>query len=65
MKIQSADEFYTTMASLTQEMIDGTIVDADQLIKVGHHCVVSSLIRWLAGQWEIIQKLKLKFVDFI
>lgn len=34
MAVQSADEFYTTMGVLTQEMLDCRIVDGDELIKV-------------------------------
>ena len=32
--MSSADEFYTTMGTLTQEMLDNDIVNADDLIKV-------------------------------
>ncbi len=34
LKVQSADEFYTTMGQLTQEMLDDHIIDPDDLIKV-------------------------------
>jgi hypothetical protein len=34
LQISNADDFYTSMAEMTQEMIDGSIVDADDLIKV-------------------------------
>ena len=33
-QVSSADEFYTTMGTLTQEMLDNDIVNADDLIKV-------------------------------
>ncbi|CAH1783790.1 unnamed protein product [Owenia fusiformis] len=33
LKAQSADEFYTTMGALTQEMMADTIIDADDLVK--------------------------------
>jgi len=34
MSINSADEFYTSMGVLTQEMMDGKSIDADQLMKM-------------------------------
>ena len=33
-QVSSADEFYTTMGTLTQEILDNDIVNADDLIKV-------------------------------
>jgi hypothetical protein len=32
--VQSPDEFYTSMGSLSQEMLDGTVVNEDDLIQV-------------------------------
>ena len=40
----SADEFYTTMGTLTQEMLDNDIVGADDLIKV---CTVTCILHHL------------------
>ena len=34
--VPSADEFYMTMGLLTQEMLDNSVVDADDLIKVSN-----------------------------
>jgi len=31
---QNADEFYTLMGELTQEMLDGKIIDEDVLVEV-------------------------------
>lgn len=32
--VSSADEFYTLMGDITQEMLEGNILDADSMIKV-------------------------------
>ena len=32
--VNSADEFYTLMGDLTQEMLQGNMLDADSMIKV-------------------------------
>ena len=35
MPVQTADEFYTTMGFLAQEMLDDNLIDPDELVKVG------------------------------
>ena len=37
--VNSADEFYTLMGDLTQEMLQGNILDPDSMIKVCNSCV--------------------------
>jgi len=34
LKVSSADQFYSTMAQLTVQLLDEKIIDADTLIKV-------------------------------
>ena len=34
MRVESADEFYTAMGSIAQDMLDNSIIGADELIKV-------------------------------
>ena len=36
LEVQTPDEFYTAMGSLSLEMLDGTVVDEDALIQVIH-----------------------------
>jgi len=38
---QNADEFYTLMGELTQDMLDGKIVDEDVLIEVAIDLLLS------------------------
>jgi len=39
LEIQSPDEFYTAMGLLSQEMLDGTVVDEDALIQVYRYII--------------------------
>ena len=34
MRVESADEFYTAMGSIAQDMLGNSIIGADELIKV-------------------------------
>jgi len=34
MRVESADEFYTAMGSIAQDMLDNSIIGADELVKV-------------------------------
>ena len=35
MRVNDADEFYTSMGALTQDMLESSLLHADSLIKVG------------------------------
>jgi hypothetical protein len=54
--IGNADDFYTSMAEMTQEMLDGSIVDADDLIKVVTLLVCIRLL--IIASWAPMRWLK-------
>ena len=49
--MNSADEFYTLMGDLTNEMLQGNILDADNMLKVDNSCYIITKLGGITISW--------------